>query len=72
MEKEFQARAAATANNLQPLKNSVNEIAADLGTTLPPSINQLVGGINTKSHSKSVVISGDIFRLLHPIFSGIC
>jgi TP901 family phage tail tape measure protein len=47
MEKEFAARAATTANNLQLLKNSINEIAMDLGTTLLPAINKLVDGLRT-------------------------
>ncbi|GHT93717.1 hypothetical protein FACS1894122_09380 [Alphaproteobacteria bacterium] len=45
MEKEFQARAATTANNLRLLKNSISEIAMNLGSTLLPSINKLVDGL---------------------------
>lgn len=42
MQKEFEARAATTENNLKLLKNSFAEIATTVGSTLLPVINNLV------------------------------
>lgn len=45
MEKEFQARAATTANNLQLLKNGLTELGINLGSAVLPGLNDLVGTI---------------------------
>lgn len=45
MEKEFQARAATTANNLQLLKNSLTELSINVGSAVLPGLNDLVGTI---------------------------
>lgn len=43
MQKEFAARSATTENNLQLLKNQMAILATNVGTTLLPAINSLVG-----------------------------
>lgn len=45
MEKEFNARAATTENNIQLLKNSMKEIGVVLGNTLLPILNDVVFGL---------------------------
>ncbi|WP_405118694.1 phage tail tape measure protein [Pseudomonas leptonychotis] len=43
MEKEFQARAATTANNLLLLKNGLTELGINVGSAVLPGLNDLVG-----------------------------
>lgn len=45
MQKEFAARSATTANNLQLLKNSAVELGISLGSVLLPSINEIINDI---------------------------
>ena len=45
MEKEFQARAATTANNLQLLKNGMSELGINMGAAVLPSLNELVNSV---------------------------
>lgn len=45
MEKEFQARAATTENNLQLLKNSLTEVGITVGNYLLPVINDVVNAV---------------------------
>ena len=45
MEKEFSARAATTANNLQLLKNNVMELGINLGSALLPALNDVLGAV---------------------------
>jgi TP901 family phage tail tape measure protein len=43
MQKEFAARSATTENNIQLLKNQMAVLATNVGSTLLPAINTLVG-----------------------------
>jgi TP901 family phage tail tape measure protein len=43
MQKEFANRAATTANNFQLLKNTVVEVGINIGSTLLPALNDIVG-----------------------------
>jgi TP901 family phage tail tape measure protein len=43
MQREFAARSATTENNLQLLKNQMAVLAANVGATLLPAINSVVG-----------------------------
>lgn len=45
MEKEFNARAATTENNLKLLKNGVAELGISVGSVLLPAINQIVNDV---------------------------
>lgn len=45
MQKEFQARTEATVEQLKLLRNSVNEIAINLGTAFLPAIKAVVTGL---------------------------
>ncbi|HWT68547.1 MAG TPA: phage tail tape measure protein [Pseudomonas sp.] len=45
MEKEFQARAATTANNLRLLKNGLSELGINLGSAVLPGLNELVNTV---------------------------
>lgn len=45
MEKEFNARAATTANNLILLKNNVAELGISVGSVLLPAINDVVNDV---------------------------
>lgn len=45
MEKEFQARAATTANNLQLLKNGLTELGINLGASVLPRLNELINTV---------------------------
>lgn len=45
IEKEYQARAATTANNLQLLKNRANVLGVNIGNVLLPTVNDAVGAI---------------------------
>ncbi|MQT44449.1 phage tail tape measure protein [Pseudomonas sp. FSL R10-0765] len=45
MEKEFQARAATTANNLQLLKNGLAELGINLGSAVLPRLNELINTV---------------------------
>ena len=39
MQKEFNNRASTTANNLQPLKNTIAELEMNLGSVMLPPLN---------------------------------
>ncbi len=45
MGKEFAARAATTANNLQLLKNTVSELAINIGSVLLPALNGVLSSL---------------------------
>ncbi len=45
MNKEFAARAATTANNMQLLKNTVSELGISIGSVLLPPLNSLLSGL---------------------------
>lgn len=45
MQKEYEARSATTANNLQLLKNQMNRLGVTVGTALLPALNSLVGAL---------------------------
>lgn len=45
MEREFAARAATTANNLQLLKNGLTELGINIGSVVLPALNDLVNDI---------------------------
>lgn len=45
MEKEFQARAATTANNLQLLKNGMAELGINIGSAVLPALNELINSV---------------------------
>lgn len=45
MEKEFAARAATTANNMQLLKNTVSELAINIGSVLLPPLNSVLSSL---------------------------
>jgi phage-related tail protein len=45
MQKEFANRAATTANNFQLLKNTLVETGINIGSTLLPALNNIVGAI---------------------------
>lgn len=45
MEKEFNARAATTSNNLKLLKNGIAELGISVGTVLLPAINETVNDV---------------------------
>ena len=45
MDKEFAARAATTANNLQLLKNTVSELAINIGSVLLPPLNGVLSSL---------------------------
>ena len=45
MEKEFQARAATTANNLRLLQNGLTELGINMGTVVLPSLNDMVNSL---------------------------
>jgi TP901 family phage tail tape measure protein len=45
MEKEFQARAATTANNLQLLKNGMAELGINMGSAVLPALNELINSV---------------------------
>ena len=47
MEKEFQARSATTENQLVLLKNTVNTVAITLGSVLLPTVNKVIGKIQS-------------------------
>lgn len=47
--REFQTRSATTTNNLQLMKNSMNEIAINIGSALLPAFNALLDGVRTFS-----------------------
>lgn len=48
-EREFQTRSATTTNNLQLMKNSMNEIAINIGSVLLPAFNALLNGVKKVS-----------------------
>ncbi|MDP3848109.1 MAG: phage tail tape measure protein [Pseudomonas sp.] len=67
MEKEFQARAATTANNLQLLKNGLTELGINIGSAVLPGLNELVATIRpvitrfaTWSKENAALVSGVI------------
>lgn len=45
MQKEYEARSATTANNLQLLKNQMSRIGITVGNALLPALNSLVGAL---------------------------
>lgn len=45
MSREFAARAATTANNLQLLRNQLAELGVNIGSALLPALNSVVAGI---------------------------
>ena len=45
MQKEYEARSATTANNLQLLKNQVGRLGITVGNALLPALNSLVGAL---------------------------
>jgi TP901 family phage tail tape measure protein len=45
MQKEYEARSATTANNLQLLKNQMNRLGVTVGNALLPALNSLVGAL---------------------------
>jgi TP901 family phage tail tape measure protein len=51
MEKEFQARSATTANNIQLFKNGLGEIGITIGSVLLPPLNQGLNVLKGWSHS---------------------
>ena len=60
MEKEFAARAATTANNLQLLKNNMSELGITVGSVLLPALNDTVNTI------KPMVLSVVAWSKAHP------
>jgi TP901 family phage tail tape measure protein len=51
MQKEFSNRAATTANNFQLLKNTFVETGMNIGETLLPALNDIVGTLRSISES---------------------
>ncbi|MGO3028039.1 phage tail tape measure protein [Pseudomonas helleri] len=51
MEKEFQARAATTANNLQLLKNGMAELGINIGAAVLPALNELINSVRPAINS---------------------
>ena len=45
MDKEFAARSATTANNVQLLKNQLMHLAISIGSVMLPAVNSLVAGL---------------------------
>ncbi len=45
MQKEYEARSATTANNLQLLKNQMSRLGITVGNALLPALNHLVGAL---------------------------
>ena len=45
MQKEYEARSATTANNLQLLKNQMSRLGITVGNALLPALNSLVGAL---------------------------
>lgn len=45
MQKEYEARSATTANNLQLLKNQMSRLGITVGNALLPALNNLVGAL---------------------------
>ncbi|MCA3199959.1 phage tail tape measure protein, partial [Cupriavidus sp.] len=45
MQREYEARAATTANNLQLLKNQISRLGITIGNALLPPLNSLVGAM---------------------------
>ena len=45
MQKEYEARSATTANNLQLLKNQMSRLGVTIGNALLPALNSLVGAL---------------------------
>ncbi|MDR4125585.1 phage tail tape measure protein [Yanghanlia caeni] len=45
MQKEYEARAATTANNLQLLKNQISRLGITIGNALLPPLNSLLGAL---------------------------
>ena len=45
MQREYEARAATTANNLQLLKNQMSRLGITVGNALLPALNSLVGAL---------------------------
>lgn len=45
MQKEYEARSATTANNLQLLKNQMSRLSITVGNALLPALNSLVGAL---------------------------
>lgn len=51
MQREFAARSATTENNIQLLKNQMAVLATNIGSTLLPAINSVVGIFGQAAHS---------------------
>lgn len=47
MDKEFAARSATTANNVQLLKNQLMHLAISIGSVMLPAVNSLVAGLKS-------------------------
>lgn len=47
MEKEYAARAATTANNIQLAKNAMAALGITIGNVLLPGVNSMIGSFNT-------------------------
>ncbi len=69
MQKEFDNRAATTANNLQLLKNAVSEISMNLGQVLLPSVNLITMAL--RNVSVSLAMGAQRFPLLTQVIVGL-
>ena len=75
MEREFSARSATTANQIQLLKNSLTELGINIGSVILPTVNNFVGGITritnklTDWASQHPVLNGYIIKTIMSLMS---
>ena len=68
MNKEYEVRAATSANNTTIFRNRVSRLAVNLGTVLLPAVNMVMGGLGAVTDV--LAVAADRFPLLTTVIVG--